>query len=104
LAWHFQCVVEFLTPVDDYKRKTADIKMLGILWEMKSPIGTSKSTIGNQFRVAAKQARHIVIDTRRTMLEYENIEKMVIFELKNRPSVKKVVLIDKSNKVIVFEK
>jgi hypothetical protein len=30
LAQHFQCTVAFLTPIDDYKRKTADIVMLGI--------------------------------------------------------------------------
>jgi len=52
LARHYKCAVEFLAPVDDYKRKTADIVMLGVLWEIKSPIGASKSTIGNQFQVA----------------------------------------------------
>jgi len=25
LATHYQCTIEFLIPVDDYKRKTADI-------------------------------------------------------------------------------
>ena len=77
LARHFQCAVEFLTPVDDYKRKTADIVMLGIQWEMKSPIGASKSTIGNQFSIAKKQSRNIIIDTRRTAIEYEKIEKVI---------------------------
>jgi hypothetical protein len=33
--------------VDDYKRKTPDIVMQGIEWEMKSPSGKSKNTIGN---------------------------------------------------------
>ena len=104
LATHYQCTIEFLIPVDDYKRKTADIVMLGALWEIKCPIGSSKSTIGNQFRVASKQARNIVIDTRRTPLEYENIEKTVIMELKNRPSIKRVILINKSGEVIAFQK
>ena len=104
LAWHFKCTVEFLIPVDDYKRKTADIVMLGSLWEIKCPIGTSKSTIGNQFRVASKQARNIVIDTRRTKLDYDGIVKRVIFELRERPSVKRVILINKSGEVIEFDK
>ena len=104
LATHFQCTIEFLIPIDDYKRKTADIVMLGTLWEIKCPIGSSKSTIGNQFRVASKQARNIVIDTRRTPLEYERIEKTVILELRNRPSVKRVILINKSGGVIAFQK
>ena len=104
LARHFRCAVEFLTPVDDYKRKTADIEMRGVQWEIKSPIGASKSTIGNQFSVAKKQSKHIIIDTRRTALEYDNIEKKVIAELNKRPNTKKVILIDKFEKVVEISK
>ena len=91
-------------PVDDYMRKTADIVMLGVQWEMKSPIGASKSTIGNQFSVAKKQSRNIIIDTRRTAFEYGQIVKKVMFELKKRPSTKRVILIDKFEKVIEVQK
>ena len=107
LSRHYQCTVEFLIPVDDYKRKSADVLMLGVEWEMKSPIGASKATIENQFRRASKQARNIIIDTRRTMLDYDSIEKTVLFELKKRPSmkkVKKVIFIDKSEKVVEIQK
>ena len=92
LSRHFQCTVEFLIQVDEYKRKTADIVMLGVEWEMKSPIGNSKSTIGNQFSVASRQSRNIIIDTRRTSLVYEMIEKKVLFEMKKRPNTKRVIL------------
>jgi hypothetical protein len=107
LANHFQCTVEFLVPIYDYKRKTADILMLGTEWEMKCPTGASKATIENQFRKISRQARNIVIDTRRTALEYETIEKRVLFELKNRPSMKKInrfIMIDKSKNVIEIKK
>jgi len=100
LARHYQCTVEFLTPLDDYKRKTADIAMLGIQWEMKSPIGTSKSTIENQFRRASKQSRNIVIDTRRTTLEDKEIEKSVLRETRKHSAMKKVILINKFEKVV----
>jgi len=107
LAQHFQTVVEFIIPVDDYKRKTADIKMLGTEWELKCPIGASRATIENQFRRISKQAYNIVLDTRRTALDYAIIEKKVLFELKNRPSMKKVnrfILIDKFEKIIDIKK
>ena len=78
--------------------------MQGKIWEIKCPIGTSRSTIGNQFRVASKQARNIIIDSRRTSLDYESIEKTVIFELKNRPSIKHVIIINKSGICIAFNK
>ncbi|MDR0490568.1 MAG: hypothetical protein LBH28_04910 [Oscillospiraceae bacterium] len=100
LARHFQCVVEFLTPVDDYMRKTADIVMLGVQWEMKSPIGASKATIENQFRRASKQSRSLIIDTRRTTLDDKEIVKSIIRETKKHSSIKRVILIDKFDKVI----
>ena len=43
LANHFQCTIEFLVPIDDYKRKTPDFKMLGIEWELKSPYSLAKT-------------------------------------------------------------
>ena len=101
LARHFRCTIEFLTPVDDYKRKSADIIMHGVEWEIKSPIGESKSTIGNQFQTASKQSKHIVIDTRRTTLEYDRIEKSVHHEMKKRVTIKRVILINKA--AAVFE-
>jgi hypothetical protein len=104
LARHYQTTVEFLIPIDDYKRKTADIVMLGVQWEIKSPIGVSKSTIGNQFSVAKRQSRNIVIDTRRTALEYIKIEKKAIIEVKKRPNTKRVILIDKFEKVVEVSK
>jgi len=100
LARHFLCTVEFLVPIDDYKRKTADIVMFGTLWEIKSPIGSSKATIENQFRRASKQARNIIIDTRRTTLADKEIEKAVVRETKRHSSVKKVIFINKFEKVV----
>lgn len=104
LSRHYQCSVEFLIPIDDYKRKTPDVVMLGVQWELKCPTGASKSTIENQFRRASKQSRSIIIDTRRTKLEYQTVEKKVLFELKRHPSVKRVILIDKSEKVVEIQR
>ena len=53
LSCHYRCSVEFLLPIDDYMRKTADILMLGVEWELKCPFGASKSTVENQFRRAS---------------------------------------------------
>ena len=102
LAGHYQSVVQFIIPVDDYKRKSADVIMHGVQWELKCPIGASKSTIRNQFRRASRQSKNIVIDVRRTKLEYSNIEKEVLFQIKERPYIKKVILIDKYEKIIEF--
>ena len=66
--------------------------MLGIEWEIKSPTGKSRFTVQEQFRRASKQAKNIIIDTRRTKLNYESIEKSVLFEMEKRPYIKRVIL------------
>jgi len=104
LTRHYLCDVEFILPVDDYLRNSADIMMLGVTWELKCPKGNSKSTIQNQFRRGSKQARNIIIDTRRTKLKYDVIEKRVLVESRNRPYMKKIILIDKFDKIIEFKK
>jgi len=98
LSHHYQTTVEFQIPVDDYKRKSADIVMLGAEWEIKTPKGASKSTIYKQFRRASKQAKNIIIDTRYTKLKYERIEKSVQIELEKRQSIRKVIFVNSQSK------
>jgi hypothetical protein len=104
LARHYQTTVEFIVPVDDYKRKSADIVMLGVEWEIKCPTGTSKSTISGQFQRASKQSKNIIIDSRRTRLKFLEIEKRVLNEVLKRTSINKVILIGKNEKVIEIQK
>ena len=81
--------------------------LFAVEWELKCQIGDSKATIENVFRRASKQARNIIVDTRRTKLEYETIEKKILFELNTRPSMKKVnkvILIGKSGNVVEIKK
>ena len=91
-------------PVDDYKRKSVDIKMLDVEWEIKCPNGSSKLTILRQFQRASKQANNIIIDSRHTTLNYETIEKSVIFEMSKRLHIKKVIIIGKLNNVVAIKK
>jgi predicted phage-related endonuclease len=104
LSRHYQTTVEFIVPIDDYKRKSADIVMHGVDWEIKCPIGTSKSTISGQFQRASKQSKNIIIDSRRTKLKFPEIEKRVLNEVKKRTSINRVILIDKNEKVIEIQK
>jgi len=104
LAYHYRSTVEFITPIDDYKRKTADIVLHGVVWEIKCPTGKSKSTISNQIRRASRQSAHIIIDTRHTKLQYSDIEKRVIFGVSGKSDIKKVILIDKLGKVVEIKK
>jgi hypothetical protein len=67
--------------------------MQGLEWEMKSPSGKSKNTIGNQFIRAAKQSKYFIFDGRRTPISDADLEKSIRFEMTKRSSIKRVVFI-----------
>jgi len=90
LVTHYRCDVAFIIPNYDYKRKSANIIMNSVEWEIKCPTGASKSTIGNQLRWGSKQSKNIVMDTRHTALSYEEIEKRVKHEVINKSTIKRV--------------
>ena len=104
VAWiitrHFSCTVEFLIPVDDYKRKTADISIGNIEWEIKSPSGASKTTVHRQFERASKQSKYIVFNGRRTTLSEEILLRRIQKELRERRSIKRLLFITKNSKIL----
>jgi len=101
LARHYQTIVEFLKPIKGYRIKTADIVMVGLIWEFKSPKGNSKKhTIKDQFNRAKGKKRHLVIDGRRTKLEDDLIKERILFELKTHKSVQKLIFVTKSGEVV----
>ena len=104
LAHHYETIVEFIMPIDDFKRKTPDIKMLDEEWEIKTPTGKSKSTIYKQFRRASKQANNIIIDTRHTKIKFDKIEATTLHEIKKRHTLKKVILIKKPKIILEYFK
>ena len=95
IAEHYNARVEFLRPIDDYKRKTPDIMLNGQLWEMKSPKGKSRNTIGRQMKRGMKQSKNIIVDGRRSPLA----DDVIIGELRNqcveRRSIRKLIFISK---------
>jgi hypothetical protein len=100
VAKHYDTVIEFLRPVEGYKIKTADFVMNGLMWEIKSPIGNSKLTVSRQFKIASKQSKFIVFDSRRTKLSDDFIEKQIRFEITKRTTIKKVIFIKKSAEIL----
>ena len=105
LARHFKCIVEFLIPIDDYKRKTPDIVMNGIIMEIKSPMGNSRHTVRNQFdRASSQHASGLVLDGQRTKIDDETLRKYILRELSMRHRIKKVIFITKTQEVLEFKK
>jgi hypothetical protein len=102
LARHFNTVVEFLIPVNNYGRKSQDIVLLGVICEIKSPKGNSKKhTIKGQFdRANHQQTKVLILDGRHTKLEDNYILAKIKNELKHRRRIKRVIFINKQEKVV----
>jgi hypothetical protein len=102
LALHFQCAVEFIIPIDDYKRTSPDVLILGRLYEIKSPKGKTKATIGKHLHKAHRQAPNIVIDFRRMPISDNILDSWLRDEMRLR-KIKQVLCIRKNKVVIDIE-
>ena len=100
IARHYNRAVDFLRPVDDYKRKTPDIVMNGQLWEIKSPIGKSKNTIERQIKRAVKQSRNIIVDGRRSAIPDNVLQSELLKQCMIRRSIKQLIFITKKLSVV----
>ncbi len=58
--------VELIKPSPIEGTKSPDIKMDGVVWEMKSPIGKGKWVIKNIMQKASHQSENVIIDLRRS--------------------------------------
>lgn len=98
LAYHFKTDVIFIRPET---KKTPDLEINGVKWEIKSPKGGAKKTIENNLRAARKQSFNIVLDLRRTKLHQSKAEARVRFYLVSAPgNIKRLILITKTHKII----
>jgi curli biogenesis system outer membrane secretion channel CsgG len=94
VAQHFNTTVEFLIPIDGYKIKTADLVIEGRIWELKSPSGKSKTTVGNQFKRATKQSKYIIFDGRRINISDNEVQRKIKYELSKRRTIRRLLYIN----------
>ena len=57
--------IEVIPPSFEKGIKSADIRMNGRIWEIKSPIGKGKWVIKNIMQKASHQSENVIIDLRR---------------------------------------
>lgn len=98
LAYHFKTDITFLRPG---AKKTPDIGVDGITWEIKSPRGNGKKTIDNNLRAAHKQSRNVVLDLRRAKLHQKKAIARINYYLSAGPhKIQRLKIITKAQKVI----
>ena len=72
--------VELIKPIQRKGARTADIIMLDVEWEIKSPKSDGKYTIEHSFRSALKQSPNIIFDIRASKIP----QKKCIIEIERR--------------------
>jgi hypothetical protein len=92
--------VEFLVPVDKDHVKTPDIKMDGVLWEIKAPTGNSPRTIENTLREALTQSRNIILDLRRIKLNGDKAISQIKRNFELSRKIYRVIVIRKDKTIL----
>ena len=101
VAEHFKSDAKFIKRT---QTKTADITVGNIMWEIKSPTGRGKRNIQHQFYRALKQSPNIIFDARRSKIHITKIRRELEKQYQMSKSIKRLVLITKEKKVVVFSR
>lgn len=83
--------------------KTADLKINGAYWEIKSPIGGSKRTIQNNLREASRQSSNVIIDLRRCKIPTTSALARIRHELKKSCPIKRLLVITRDEKILAIK-
>ena len=83
--------------------KTADFRIGGALWELKSPLGRGKRTIQNNIRKANQKGANIVVDLRFCKINEEQAIQRVRYEVLRMTSIKNVLVITKDIRVLAIK-
>jgi hypothetical protein len=101
LAEYFKTDIEF---IERSNHKTPDFLINGVKWELKSPTGTGKRNIERQLQTGIKQSENIVFDARRSKIHIAKIKKVLSYQFRLARNINRIVLIDKSKKIIEIKR
>ncbi len=83
---------------------TPDIKIGNIEWEIKSPKGEGSSLMKNTIQKALRQSCYIIIDLRRTKRHQTKCLHELKKQFDNSKSLREIMVITKSGRVLEFKK
>jgi hypothetical protein len=96
--------VEFLIPNRSKHAKTPDVKMDGILWEIKCPKSAGKQTIEHSFKKALRQSENIIFDLRRSKMPDKKCISKLVRQFELIRGIKQLLIITKSGNLKTLDK
>lgn len=100
IATHLKTDAKFIMRSD---RKSPDIKVGNIFWEIKSPTGIGKRNIERQLQMAMKQSCNVILDSRRSKIHISKIRARLNYQANKTRGLKRLLLIDKLGKVEIIK-
>ena len=94
--------VVFLVPARRANTRTPDIRMAGVLWEIKSPSGRGSRTIENCLRTALLQSPNIVLSLRRmdARIPTYKLVREVERQFRLSRNINRIIIITKQQKIV----
>ncbi|MBQ7040786.1 hypothetical protein IJN73_01825 [Candidatus Saccharibacteria bacterium] len=92
--------IELIKPTGIKKAKNPDIFIMGSIWEVKTPISANRNTIKNRFREASRQASKIIFDLRFIKNNADKVEIQLINMFKTGGQVRRMLIIEKSGRLL----
>ena len=83
---------------------TPDIRMDGLEWEMKAPLGEGNQLMKNTIQKAIKQSPNIIVDLRRTGRHQTKCIRELQREFKESKRIRRLKIITKTGKTLDFIK
>lgn len=95
LAGHY---VEFLPESHVH---TADVKIDGIEYEIKSPKSATANSLEHSLKKALKQSSNLVIDSSRLKgVRDDKIRRFLVSQVRSRKQIKRMLFVTKTGKII----
>ena len=95
LAGHY---VEFL---EEGNLHTADIKLDGIEYEIKSPESFNSNTLEHKLKNATKQSPNLIIDTSRIKKVRDlKVRNFLVSQMQKQKQIKKIIMITKHGQIV----
>ena len=79
---------------------TPDIRIDGVMWEIKSPKGEGKSLMKNTIQKACRQSCNVIVDLRRTKRHQEKCLRELKREFAYSKSLNRLMIITKRGAII----
>jgi hypothetical protein len=85
-----------------YRRKTADVLIDGVVYEIKSPKADKLSAIERDLKRATRQSSNIIIDSRRMskIIHGTTIQSFLAQKLKQQKTVKMLLFVNRKHQII----